>query len=117
MMNNKSRKKASKAAGTAKDMHPADIKCALEKAGWTLRQLSTQNNMNSTVCTKALKHRWPRAEKIIADALNLQPWDIWPTRYNENNEPIRLPMGRPSHKQHRAKHSTKASEKRQGDSQ
>ncbi|MBD3822561.1 MAG: hypothetical protein IE914_09940 [Thiotrichales bacterium] len=81
MMKNKSRKKASVAAGPAQDMHPADIKCALEKAGWTLR-------------------------------LSLNPWDIWPSRYDSNNKPIRLPMGRRSHKTYRAKHSTKDSEKR-----
>ena len=112
MMKNKSRKKASVAAGPAQDMHPADIKCALEKAGWTLRQLSIHNNMDVTFCTKALRQRWPKAEKAIAEALSLNPWDIWPSRYDSNNKPIRLPMGRRSHKTYRAKHSTKDSEKR-----
>ncbi|EON5665144.1 transcriptional regulator, partial [Escherichia coli] len=29
----------------------------------------------------ALDKRYPKAEKIIADALGMTPQDIWPSRY------------------------------------
>jgi len=112
MITQKSRKKTRVAPGPASDMHPADIKCALEKAGWSLRQLAIKNNLCPTSIAVTLKRRWPRVERIVADTIGLQPWDIWPSRYDENNNPIKFPVGKPSHKNYRAKHSTKDSEKR-----
>ncbi|MBJ8914212.1 helix-turn-helix domain-containing protein, partial [Citrobacter freundii] len=27
------------------------------------------------------RHHWPKGEKIIADFLNMEPSEIWPSRY------------------------------------
>jgi Ner family transcriptional regulator len=72
------------------DWHRADVIAALRKKGWSLRQLSldhgyTQQNLLS----KALGSPSPKGEKIIADALDLLPQAIWPSRYNADGTPNR----------------------------
>jgi Ner family transcriptional regulator len=65
-----------------KDWHAADIIAALRKAGWSMQQLGFAHGYKArTALTNALRNRYPRAERIIADALGLLPGDIWPTRY------------------------------------
>jgi len=64
------------------DWHPADIKAALEKSGWTLRRLSFHHGYKSgTTLKNALHKRWPKAQRLIAEALGLDPAVIWPSRY------------------------------------
>jgi len=76
------------------DWHKSDIKAALEKAGWTLRKLSLHAGYkNPASLQRALRMPWPKAERVIAEALGLEPWDIWPSRY-AGEKPNR-PMGRP----------------------
>ncbi len=64
------------------DWHPADIVAALRKAGWSLRRLSKHHRYSdpSTLCV-ALRRRWPKAERLIADAIGIDPATIWPSRY------------------------------------
>jgi Ner family transcriptional regulator len=77
-----------------RDWHKSDIKAALEKAGWTLRRLSMHAGYkNPASLQRALRKPWPKAERLIADALGLEPWDIWPSRYT--GEKPNRPMGRP----------------------
>lgn len=86
-MNPKTSKKASQT-----DWHPADIKAALHKAGWTLRSLALAHGLrDSTSMSAALIRSLPANEKRIADALGKHPKDIWPTRYNEDG--TRKPQG------------------------
>ncbi|PWW41593.1 Nlp family transcriptional regulator [Idiomarina loihiensis] len=115
MNTQESRKKTRMAPGPASDMHPADIKCALEKAGWTLRQLSKKHGFSPNVVGRAFRRRYPKAQEIIAEALGMKPWDIWPSRYDENNNPIKKHRGWPTSKSFKPKHSTEASDKRQGE--
>lgn len=64
------------------DWHRADIVAALRKSGWSLRRLSTHNGYAAaTTLTKALDRRWPKGERIIADAIGADPAEIWPSRY------------------------------------
>jgi Ner family transcriptional regulator len=56
---------------------------------WTLRRLSIASGYSANAVGIALRHRpWPAVERIIADALGMQPWDIWPSRYNPNHKPL-----------------------------
>lgn len=64
-----------------RDMHPQDILAALRKRGHTATGLSTANNLDRTAVSKAARRPWPKVEKIIADALEVKPSEIWPTRY------------------------------------
>ncbi len=65
------------------DWHPADIKAALDKAGWTLRGLAAHHGIKgSSTLSHTLEGRsYPLNEKRIADAIGVQPQDIWPSRY------------------------------------
>lgn len=63
------------------DWHPADVLAALKKRGFSLVKLSTDNGYHPTAAGKALKRSWPALEKIIADAIGVDPATIWPSRY------------------------------------
>ena len=69
------------------DWHPADVKAALEKRGWSLRRLCFANNYSASSLALALRLPWPRAEAIIAAALGLTPQEIWPSRYHDDGTP------------------------------
>ena len=66
---------------TSADWHPADIVAALRKAGWSLRKLSKHHGYCPTSLTAALHRPWPKAERLIADAIGVSAEDIWPSRY------------------------------------
>lgn len=72
------------------DWHPADIKAALEKQGYTLRQLSIEHGYAGGIVQKALTQAYPSCETIIADAIGTTPQTIWPSRYNADGTPKRL---------------------------
>lgn len=64
------------------DWHKADIKAALEKAGWTLRKLAIHHGYASPTTIKDALHRpWPKGERLIAEAIGIPPELIWPSRY------------------------------------
>jgi len=63
------------------DWHPADIIAALKKKGWTLRRLSQHHGYSPSLCRHALVKRYPNAERLIAEAIGVPPWEIWPSRY------------------------------------
>ena len=72
----------------SQDWHRADIKAELEKRGWTLSRLSIEHDYYRGAVTAALTYSWPAMERIIADTLDLQPWEIWPSRYNDYGQPV-----------------------------
>lgn len=65
----------------SKDWHKADIIAALKKNGTTLAALSRQSGLSSSTLSNTLVRPWTKGEKIIADALNVKPSEIWPSRY------------------------------------
>lgn len=71
------------------DWHPADIKAALEKAGWSLRRLSVHHGLGAQSLQKCLHQPWPRAEHLVAAAIGKQPRHLWPSRYNADGSPKR----------------------------
>ena len=77
------------------DWHVADIKCALEKKGWSLSRLSKKNGLCRSACKVALYLPAPKAERIIAAAIGVPPQTIWPSRWNWNGTGQRRPRGRP----------------------
>lgn len=66
------------------DWHRADIKAALEKAGWTLRKLAIARGYCAGALRNPLNVPWPKGERIIADALGTTPQIIWPSRYHDD---------------------------------
>lgn len=73
-----------------KDWHPADIKAALTKAGWSFNQLGYAHGYTSkSTLTTVLRHPWPKAERIVAEAIGVHPMAIWPSRYHTDGTPNR----------------------------
>lgn len=69
-----------------KDWHSADVVCALRKAGWSLARLSAHHGYASrSTLVHALHRKWPKGERLIADALGVTPQSIWPSRYPSNS--------------------------------
>ncbi|EBP3806975.1 transcriptional regulator [Salmonella enterica subsp. enterica] len=65
------------------DWHSADIIAALKKRGTSLSALSRQAGLASSTLANALTRRWPKGERLIAEALGIAPDQIWPSRYRK----------------------------------
>jgi Ner family transcriptional regulator len=64
------------------DWHRADIVAALRKAGWSIRKLSLHHGYASpSTLVHALDRPWPKGERLIAEAIGIDPASIWPSRY------------------------------------
>ncbi|HEY3590682.1 MAG TPA: helix-turn-helix transcriptional regulator [Buttiauxella sp.] len=63
------------------DWHPVDIIAGLKKRGTSLSALSRQARLASSTLANALTCRWPKGERLIAEALDVAPEKIWPSRY------------------------------------
>lgn len=66
-----------------KDWHPADIIAGLRKKGTTLAAVSRKAGLSSSTLANALTRRWPKGERLIAEALGVAPEQIWPSRYRK----------------------------------
>jgi len=85
------RKPAKKPALT--DWHRADIVAGLRKAGWSVRQLAKHHGYASHgTLTVALSRPFPKAQRLIAEAIGVSPELIWPSRY-PNDSRIALADG------------------------
>lgn len=65
------------------DWHPADIRAALEKRGTNLRTVSRGAGLAQDTLRNALVRPWPKGERLIADAIGVDPESIWPSRYSK----------------------------------
>ncbi|EDU9156320.1 helix-turn-helix domain-containing protein [Salmonella enterica] len=63
------------------DWHSADIIAGLKKRGTSLSALSRQAGLASSTLANALTRRGPKGERLIAEALDIAPEQIWPSRY------------------------------------
>ena len=77
------------AKSAPQDWHKADIKAALEKAGYSLRQLSIEHGRSAGYYREALHRPNPKAEAGIAAVLGHPPQAIWPSRYEPCGTPRR----------------------------
>jgi Ner family transcriptional regulator len=71
------------------DWHPADIVAALRKKGWSLRRLSMHYQLSPDTLKAAIQVPYPNGEKLIAAAIGVKPWEIWPSRYDAGGNPNR----------------------------
>lgn len=73
------------------DMHPEDIKAAIRKRGSNLTSLAEAVGLHKQSITAAIHARVSaRAEKAIADFLDMPAAKIWPSRYNKDGTRIAL---------------------------
>ena len=61
--------------------HPADIKAALAKKGWTFAMIAREYGYPQTSPNVVLKRTWAAMERIVADIIGVDPKVIWPDRY------------------------------------
>lgn len=66
------------------DWRSADIIAGLKKRGTSLSALSRQAGLASSTLANALTRRWPKGERLIAEALGIAPEQIWPSRYRKS---------------------------------
>lgn len=57
----------------AQDWHPADIIAGVKKTGTSLAAISRRAGLASSTLANALTRRWPKGERLIAEALGKQP--------------------------------------------
>lgn len=88
-MNMQIRESTRRKKAVHEDWRPADVTAELRKAGWSMRQLSFHHGRSEGVVRSALRTQYPRAERFIADALGVEPWDLWPSRYDDEHQPLR----------------------------
>ncbi len=65
------------------DWHKADIIAAVRKKGTSIAALSRAAGLNSATLLNALSKPWPKGEKLLAEAIGVEPWKIWPSRYHD----------------------------------
>ena len=70
------------------------IKQALRDRGSSMAQVARDHGVTRDAATLAMKKPYPRMERAIARALNLEPQQLWPERYDHQGRPNR-PIGRP----------------------
>ena len=86
-MNTTARRKK-QAPASREDWHPADIVAALRKAGWSLRRLSVHHGYYPTAMSRVTQSPWPKGERLIAEAIGIQPEEIWPERHAKRLERV-----------------------------
>ena len=67
------------------DWHRADVVAALRKKGTSVRKLSIENGLSPNTLKSALQFKYPKGERIIANALGINPNEIWPSRYKDKS--------------------------------
>ncbi len=68
-----------------RDWHQADIIAGLRKKGTTMAAVSRAAGLSSSTLSNALSRPWPKGEMLIAQALDMHPSTIWPSRYFDPN--------------------------------
>lgn len=68
------------------DWHSADIIAALKKRGTSLSAVSREAGLASSTLANTLIRHWPKGERLIAQALEVTPEQIWPSRYHKLRE-------------------------------
>jgi len=71
----------------SQDWHKADIIGGLWKRGTSVQKLSRENGYSGNGLELAIRKPWPRAQRIIAEALGVAAHEIWPSRYLPDGSP------------------------------
>lgn len=70
------------------------VKYQFQLQGRSMAQVAAEAGVTRECLYSAFKKTYPRMEKVIADALGLEPAELWPERYDSDGLPI-YRMGRP----------------------
>jgi Ner family transcriptional regulator len=86
------------------DWHPADIKAALEKAGWNLARIAREYGYANRSPYAVLHRPWSQMELIVSTLIGIPAAEIWPSRYDRRGRPIKSRTARVGQKRTIAKH-------------
>lgn len=82
--------------GALKDWHWKDVLVALNKKGYSLRQIGmAEGYPDGNALGLAARRPFPKAEGIVAKYLGVEPQTIWPSRYTADGVPNRRRGPRP----------------------
>lgn len=70
------------------------VKYQIQLKGLSMAQVAANAGVTRECLYSAFKKTYPRMEKVIADAVGLEPAVLWPERYDADGLPI-YRMGRP----------------------
>lgn len=65
------------------DWHQAEISAELKKIGTSVAALSKKNGLSRHTLRNVFYRHYPKSEQIIAQAIGVEPKDIWPSRYQQ----------------------------------
>jgi len=71
------------------DWHPADIKAALAKKGYTFARVARENGYVRNAPNSVLHKPWSQIERIVAEIIGVRAAEIWPSRYDRRGRPLR----------------------------
>lgn len=71
------------------DWHPADIKAALAKAGYTFARIAREYGYVSNAPNGVLHKSWSHMERIVSEILGVPAFKIWPSRYDRRGRPLK----------------------------
>ncbi len=74
------------------DWSPHYVIYCLRERGTTLRRIARQHGYAPGSGQQVFQQPWPAMQKCIADALGVEPREIWPSRYNEDGTPKPRPV-------------------------
>ena len=66
------------------------IKTLLRARGYLLSDIARLHGISPSCFMSVKKKPYPKVEGIIAEYLGVNPWDLWPERYDENGKPNRI---------------------------
>lgn len=76
------------------DWHPADIKAALDKKGWSLARIAREYGYGKNSPYMVLQKPWSQIEEIVARIIGVKAADIWPCRYDRRGRPLKCRTAR-----------------------
>lgn len=94
--------------GKSTDWHPADIKAALAKKGYSFARIARENGYVRNAPNSVLHKPWSQIERIVAGIIGVRAADIWPSRYDRRGWPLKERTARVRSKDSRLTDNRKA---------
>lgn len=85
------------------DWHPADIKAALNKKGWSLARIAREFGYSVGSPNAVLHRAWSQMEEIVSGIIGVRAAEIWPSRYDLKGRPLKSRTARVGQKRTIAK--------------
>jgi Ner family transcriptional regulator len=86
------------------DWHPADIKAALTKKGYSFAQIARAFGYSDGSPNAVLHRPWSQMERIISKIIGVPAAVVWPSRYDRKGRPLKSRTARVGQKRTISKH-------------